>query len=46
MKNDGGIYYSGSGTGGLSTVSSFTQIGSEEGFVDACMIGFGVVAWK
>jgi alpha-tubulin suppressor-like RCC1 family protein len=46
MKNDGGIYYSGSGTGGLSTVSSFTQIGSEEGFKDAIMIGTGVVAFK
>ena len=46
MDNAGGIYYSGTGTQGLGNVSTFTQIGSEEGFVDACMIGFGVVAWK
>ncbi len=46
MKSDGSIYYSGSGTQGLSTVNTFNQIGSEDGFVDACMIGFGVVAWK
>jgi len=46
MKTDGGIYYSGTGAGGLSNVSSFTQIGSEEGFKDAIMIGTGVVAFK
>ena len=27
-------------------VSSFTQIGSEDGFTDAFMIGLGIVAHK
>jgi hypothetical protein len=46
MKSDGGIYYSGLGFHGLSTVSSWTQIGSADGFVDAVFIGKGLVAWK
>jgi len=46
MKTDGELYYSGLGVHGLSNVSSFTQIGSADGFVDAVMIGTGIVAWK
>ena len=46
MKLDGSIYYSGTGTGGLGNVTSFTQIGSEDGFKDVLMIGFGLVGFK
>jgi len=46
MNDAGEIYYSGTGVNGLSTVSSFTQIGSEDGFTDAFCIGTGIVAHK
>ena len=46
MNDAGEIYYAGLGLNGLSTVSSFTQIGSEDGFTDAFMIGNGLVAHK
>jgi len=46
MNDAGEIYYSGTELNGLSRVSAFTQIGSEDGFTDAFMIGLGIVAHK
>jgi alpha-tubulin suppressor-like RCC1 family protein len=48
MKTDGGIYYAGTGVSGNANVSSFTQIGSADGFVDAVVTGppVSIVAWK
>jgi alpha-tubulin suppressor-like RCC1 family protein len=50
MNDAGEIYHSGTGVGAgitaLGNVSSFTQIGSDDGFTDAILIGTGLVAYK
>ena len=46
MKTNGALYYSGTVVG-HSNVSTFTQVGSETGFVDAISTkSQGIVAWK
>ena len=46
MNDSGEVYYAGTGVSGLSTVSSFTQIGGGDGFSDVVLIGSGLVGYK